>query len=202
MSINKELHEALENLDGTTFTKGKTIAQTLRNLNNAHVICETTITATTVGSTIVVKDMAGQTISAKPNGKYDLHEESYSIINSKSGCFDLTTIITISQADITAGTKSITLDALVSYCVVTFAAVDSSTSEPITDFELVVKSTSEGTPIVNPNEDGTYNLAAASYTYDISKTGYVAQTGVPLVISSSDVTTGTKTVTASLVASV
>lgn len=193
--FNRELHEALENLDGNEFTRGATAGKTLKNFNSIHVISVVTFTATTGSSTIVVKDLNGDTVTAEQNGTYKLHEESYTVINSKAGYFSKTTTITIEQADITAGTKAVTLDALVKFCAVTFTAKDSVSSEAITGFTLIVK---KGEDTIAPVE-GVYNLAADTYAYTISKEGYVTQTAVELVISSGDVTTGTKAVEVSLV---
>ena len=196
--MNKELHEALENLDGNEFTRGITVGKTLKNFNSIHVISVVTFTATTGSSTIVVKDLNGATVTAEQNGTYKLHEEAYTVTNSKAGYFSKTTTIEVEQADITAGTKAVTLDALVKFCAVTFTAKDSVSSEPITGFTLIVK---KGEDTVAPI-DGVYNLAAATYAYTISKEGYVTQTAVELVISSEEVTTGTKAIEVSLVEAV
>lgn len=193
--FNKELHEALENLDGNEFTRGITVGSTLKNFNGIHIISVVTFTATTAESTIVVKDIDGDVVTAESNGTYKLHEEVYTVTNSKAGYFSKTTTIEVEQADITAGTKAVTLDALVKFCAVTFTAKDSVSSDAITGFTLIVK---KGEDTVAPIE-GVYNLAADTYAYTISKEGYVTQTAVELVISSGDVTTGTKAVEVSLV---
>jgi hypothetical protein len=193
--FNKELHEALENLDGNEFTRGITVGSTLKNFNGIHIISVVTFTATTAESTIVVKDSNGDVVTAESNGTYKLHEEVYTVTNSKAGYFSKTTTIEVEQADITAGTKAVTLDALVKFCAVTFTAKDSVSSDAITGFTLIVK---KGEDTVTPIE-GVYNLTAATYAYTISKEGYVTQTAVELVISSGDVTTGTKAVEVSLV---
>ena len=195
--FNKELHEALENLDGSEFTRGTTVGRTLKNFNNVHVISVVTFTATTADSTIVVQDINGDTVTAEQDGTYKLHEETYTVINSKAGYFSKTTTLEIEQADITAGTKAVTLEALTKYCVVTFTAKDSASEEAITEFDLVVK---KGTDIVAQNATGGYDLAAATYAYTISKEGYTTQSDVELVIAAGDVTTGTKAVSVSLVA--
>lgn len=194
--FNKELHEALENLDGNEFTRGATAGKTLKNFNSIHVISVVTFTATTAGSTIVVKDINGDDVTAEQNGTYKLHEEPYTVINSKAGYFSKTTTITIEQADITAGTKAVTLDALEKYCVVTFAVKDSVSEANIEDAVIVVN---DGEDIVTAESDGTYKLVADTYTYGVTASGYTPQTAQELVISSEDVTTGTKTVPVSLV---
>ncbi len=194
---NKELHEALENLDGTEFTIGSTIAKTLKNFNSGHIISVTTFTLGTAESTVVVKNSTGATVTAEQDGTYKLHEEIYSVINSKAGYFSKTTSITVTQANITAGIKAVTLDALVKYCVATFTAADSVTSDALTDFTVVVKLDGE---VVTAESNGTYKLVADTYAYDISKAGYTAQTAVELVVSAGDVSGGTKTVNTLLVA--
>lgn len=198
--MNKELHEALENLDGNEFTRGSTVGKTLRNFNGIHIISVVTFTATTSDSTIVVKDINGAVVTVEQNGTYKLHEETYTVTNSKAGYFSKTTTITIEQADITAGTKAVTLEALTKYCVVTFTAKDNATDDAITGFTLTVK---KGSDIVAPNTVGgaIYNLAAETYAYTISKEDYETQTDVALVVSAQEATTGTKTVVVTLVAS-
>ena len=193
--FNKELHEALENIDGSEFTRGITVGSTLKNFNGIHIISVVTFTKSTEGSTVVVKDSNGDVVTAESNGTYKLHEEAYTVTNSKAGYFSKTTTIEVEQADITAGTKAVTLDALVKFCAVTFTAKDSVSSEAITEFTLIVK---KGEDTVAPIE-GVYNLAAATYAYTISKEGYVTQTDVELIVSGEDVTTGTKSVVVTLV---
>lgn len=196
--LNKELHEALENVDGKEFTRGTTLAKTLQNFNSIHIVSVVTFTKTTDGSEIVVKDLNGDVVAPEQNGTYNLHEETYAVINSKAGYFSKTTEITIEQADITAGTKSVTLAALEKYCVVTFAPKDSVSSEAITGATIIVK---KGEDVVVAEANGTYKLVANSYTYDISATGYVPQAAVALTVESGDVSTGTKTIAPELVAS-
>jgi len=84
------------------------------------------------------------------------------------------------------------------FSVVTFAPKDSATEEAITGATIVVYN---ATPeVVEVETDGSYRLVPATYTYDISKEGYVSQTAVSLSVTSGDVTTGTKTVAVELVA--
>lgn len=110
MSINEELHFALEILGTKPFAQGKTIAETLKNYNNLKT-CETTITATTASSTIVVKDSKDQIVNAV-GGKYNLPRGGYTIINSKENFITKTTNIVVSEADVLSGTKTVTLAAL------------------------------------------------------------------------------------------
>lgn len=194
--FNKELHEALENLDGSEFTRGTTVGKTLKNFNSVHIISVVTFTAATADSTIVVKDINGDDVTVEQNGTYKLHEEPYTVINSKAGYFSKTTTITIEQADITAGTKAVTLDALEKYCVVTFAVKDSASEANIEGAVIVVN---DGEDIVTAESDGTYKLVADTYTYGVTASGYTPMTAQELVISSGEVTTGTKAVSVSLV---
>jgi hypothetical protein len=83
-----------------------------------------------------------------------------------------------------------------SYSTLTFAPKDSVTEDPITEATIVVK---KGTTVITAEVDGTYELTTGTYTYDISKTGYVSQTAVSFVISAADVTTGSKTIEPELV---
>lgn len=84
------------------------------------------------------------------------------------------------------------------FSVVTFEPKDSSTEEAITGATIVVYN---ATPeVVEVETDGSYRLVPATYTYDISKTGYVSQEDVSLAVSAGDVTTGTKVVPVLLVA--
>lgn len=85
-----------------------------------------------------------------------------------------------------------TPDTVAETCEVTF--------EPTpTNANIEVK---KGTLNVKPDANGKYHLGAGSYTYTASATGYTTQTDVALTISASDVTTGTKEVTVTLVQSV
>ena len=84
-----------------------------------------------------------------------------------------------------------------SYSTVTFAPIDSVTSDPVTGATIVVK---KGSTTITAELDGTYELTTGTYTYDISKTDYVSQTAVSFVISVADITTGSKTIAPELVA--
>lgn len=85
-----------------------------------------------------------------------------------------------------------TPDTVEATCEVTF--------EPTpTNADIVVK---KGAVTVKADAQGKYHLSAGSYTYTASATGYTTQTDVSLTISSSDVTTGTKEVTVTLVPTV
>ena len=195
--FNKELHEAMENLDGTEFDRGETVGKTLRNFNLNHVNVVVTFSPTPSDAVIVVKDSGGTVVNANQGGTYTLHELTYTYTASKAGYLTKTETLTISQADVTTGTKTVAVT-MTAICRVTFAAKDSVSNDPITGFTLVVK---KGTSVIAPNTAGglVYDLPAETYAYTVTKSGYVTQTDVEQVISSGDVSTGTKTVTVSLV---
>lgn len=85
-----------------------------------------------------------------------------------------------------------TPDTVESTCEVTFATTP-------TNANVAVKKSGA---TINPDAQGKYHLSAGSYTYTASATGYTTQTDVALTISSSDVTTGEKEVTVTLVSEV
>jgi len=90
--------------------------------------------------------------------------------------------------------------AYIPVCVTTFSAKDSVSSEAVTGFALIVRN-GAGEFVFPKTEGGLiFDLPAGTYTYTISKTGYTTQTDVELTIATSDVTTGTKAVSVSLVA--
>lgn len=195
--FNQGLHEALENLDGTEFDRGETVGKTLRNFNLKHVNVVVTFAPTPSDAVIVVKDAGGTVVTANQGGTYTLHELTYTYTASKTGYLTKTETLTISQADITTGTKTVTV-ALTAICRTTFTAKDSESGEAITGFTLVVE---KGEDVIAPNTAGgtVYDLPAATYAYTISKDGYVMQEDVALVITSGEVTSGTKAVVVDLV---
>ena len=76
-------------------------------------------------------------------------------------------------------------------CAVTFNVTPST---------AVVVLKDSGNNTVSVGQDGKYHLDAGTYTYSITAEGYTPVTSQTLTISSSDVTTGTKTVTVEMVA--
>ena len=195
---NKEIHRALQNLSGAEFTRAKTFGRTLEKFNTAYIISIVTFTLGTAESTVVIKNEAGDTVTPETNGTYKLHKETYTVINSKAGHYSKTTELEVTQADITAGTKAVTLAALVKYCVTTFTATDSVSTEPVTGLTVVVYDSDDS--VVAKEANGTYKLISGNYTYDISVEGYVPQETIELTVSAEDVTTGTKTVNTVIVA--
>lgn len=76
-------------------------------------------------------------------------------------------------------------------CIVTFAKTPETATIKVFD--------SNGKEI-GANANGKYSLDVGNYTYNAKNTGYVSKTEQSLVITSADVTTGTKTVTVTLTA--
>ena len=157
--------------------------------------CEVTFATTPVGATVVVKE--GEEVVAATSGKvYDLEIGDYTYSVTADGYDTITdAALSIVLADI-ADTKTVTVELEESTCVVTFAPIDSVSSEPITGATIVVKL---GETTILAEVDGTYKLVADTYAYDISADLYTSQTAVELIISAGDVSTGTKTIATQLV---
>jgi len=187
--LNDEFHEFAENATGKYVIKGATLARTIKNANGLFVECLVGFTVPT-GATVVVKDLGGNTIAPETDGSYILNETSYVYTVSKAGHFTKTQQFEVNQADITAGTKTIEVT-LVKYCVVTFITTPPATTLVVLDGEdNVIAPTTTGGKV--------YNLAQGTYSYTASADGYVTKEDEELVISSGDVTTGTKAVTVTL----
>lgn len=191
------LHKMLQNVTGKSIAD-KHYETTLDVLNAYNALYECTVTfALTPSTATVVVKQAGVVVPANEDGTYSLKEGAYTYDVSNAGYVSkLAQALTITNADETTGAKTETV-ALVKYAVVTFAPVDSSTSDPVTGATIVVKKT---TTVIPAQANGTYNLVADTYSYTISAEGYVTQTDVELVVSSGEATTGTKTVATVLVA--
>jgi len=157
--------------------------------------CEVTFATTPVGAVVVVKE--GETVIDATSGKvYDLEIGDYTYSVTADGYDTITdAALSIVLADI-ADTKTVTVELEESTCVVTFAPIDSVSSEPITGATIVVKL---GETTIPAEVDGTYKLVADTYAYDISADLYTSQTAVELIISAGDVSTGTKTIATQLV---
>lgn len=74
-------------------------------------------------------------------------------------------------------------------CAVTFSKTPSTAT-------IVVK---KGSTVIDPAEGGVYYLEEGSYTYTASAEGYVTKANQSFSITSSDKTTGSKTITVTLV---
>jgi hypothetical protein len=77
-------------------------------------------------------------------------------------------------------------------CAVTFTLTPTTAT-------LVVKDSNGNN--ISPASDGKYYLKADSYTYTATADGYTSKENQTLTISTSDVSTGSKTVTVTLTAS-
>ena len=183
------LKEAFQNLSGKTLDGNyTTIDELIIDLNNKYV-CEVTFSKTPADATIVVKQ--GTTvIAADASGKYHLKEGTYTYDASAPHYTSKTSqSLTITNSDEETGSKTVNVSLDRSECEVTF----STTPENAT---IVVKNSSSET--VTP-VSGKYYLVAGSYTYTASAEGYTTQENQSLTIASGDVTTGTKTVSVTLV---
>ena len=191
------LHKMLQNVTGKSIAD-KHYETTLDVLNayNALYECVVTFALTPSTATVVVKK-AGVVVTANEDGTYSLKEGAYTYDVSNAGYVAKTAqALTITNADETTGAKTETV-ALTKFCVVTFAPVDSVSSEPVVGATVVVK---KATTVIQAQANGIYNLVADTYSYTISADDYVTQTDVELVVSSGEATTGTKTVATVLVA--
>lgn len=191
------LHKALQNVTGKSIAD-KHYETTLDVLNAYNALYECTVTfALTPSTATVVVKKAGVVVPANDDKTYSLKEGAYTYDVSNAGYVSkLAQALTITNTDETTGTKEVAVT-LTKYAVVTFAPIDSDTSDPVTGATVVVK---KGETTMTANENGTYNLVADTYAYDISADGYASQTAVELLVSSSDATNGTKTVATVLVA--
>lgn len=188
-SFKDEFGMALQNLSGKSIdgAEHETIGKMLHAFNALYT-CIVTFSKTPADAVVVLRK--GMTVIApEEDGTYALKEGTYSYTASADGYFPkAATALTITNADETTGTKEVELT-LTKYCVVSFA----TTPE---DAAIVVKNSLGAT--VAAESDGTYNLAAATYSYSATKDGYVDITDAELVVAAGDVTTGTKEVTVTM----
>ena len=186
MNIADELKELLQNVTGKEIDSSPRNIAGVLNAYNALYVCKVTFNITPSGATLVVKK-GSKVIDKNSDGTYHLKEGSYTYSVSADGYSSKNNqSLTITNSDETTGTK--TVNVTLTTCVVTFETTPATAT-------IVVK---KGTQTITPNQDGTYNLPAGSYTYDATAEGYTSKTDQSLVISSSDETTGTKTVSVTL----
>lgn len=186
-NLKAEWEKALQNITGKTIATKATLGEVLHAFNNQYV-CVVTFAKTPSTAAVVLKKGTA-TIAAEEDGTYALKEGTYSYTASAAGYFPkTTTALTLTNADETTGTKEVELT-LTKYAVVTFTKVPTSAT-------IVLKS---GANTVAPEANGTYNLAAGSYTYTASADGYVTKTDEALTVAAGDVTAGTKAVNVTLV---
>jgi len=187
MSFKTKLAEALQNLSGKELPDMDTTAGVLRAFNLLYT-CVVTFALTPETAKVVVKQN-GVSIAPEDDGTFALKEGSYTYSISADGYFSLVDqALVITNADETTGTKTVT-KSLTKYCVVTFDTTPAGASITVYD------STSKK---VDAEADGTYKLAEGSYTYNATADGYIGKTAQSLSITSSEVATGTKTVTVTL----
>ena len=174
-SFKNELAQALQNVTGKDIdgTNYDTIGEMLHGFN-AKYTCIVTFATTPEDATVVVKQ--GETIIApETDGTFALKEGSYTYTISADGYFSLADqALTITNAEETTGTKTVT-KSLTKYCVVTFDTTPEEAA--ITVYDATPEE-------VEPEADGTYNLAEGSYTYDASADGYTSKTAQSLTIAS------------------
>lgn len=81
-------------------------------------------------------------------------------------------------------------------CKTAFDVLDGE-GAPLTNAVVTVKS---GDTVIEPQDNGMYNLEAGTYKYDCECEGYTTISGTSFTISASDVTRGSKSVTVTMTA--
>jgi len=182
--------DVLQNLSGKQVEGSfQELAELLTAFNDLY-LCKVTFSTTPSGATIVVKDSNGDTIGKNTDGTYHLKEGNYTYtVSADHYVTKSNQTLTITNADETTGTKTVNVSLDRADCEVTFTLSPETAT-------LVVKDSESHT--VSP-VGGKYYLAAGSYTYTASAEGYTTQENQSLTISAGDVTTGTKTVSVTLV---
>ena len=182
--------DVLQNLSGKTVEGNfQELAELLTAFNDLY-LCKVTFSTTPSGATVIVKDSNGATIGKSADGTFHLKEGSYTYdISAEHYTTKSNQPLTITNSDEATGTKTVSVTLDRADCEVTF------TLSPA-DATLVVKDSESHT--VTP-VSGKYYLTAGSYTYTASAEGYTTQADQSLTISAGDVTTGTKTVSITLV---
>lgn len=191
--IQDALQHALENISGQNLAKDhySTTIEMLNAFNDTYK-CVVTFSVIPEGATIVVKDSNGKVISADDGGTYSLREGTYKYSITADDYTGITNkTLNISQSDVTTGTKTVTETLTRVNCVVGFTV----TNEGL-DVDIVVK---KGTQTLEPDSEGKYHVPSGSYTYTASAEGYTTQSDVSLSVSAGDVSTGTKTVSITMV---
>jgi len=182
--------ETLQNLSGKTVEGNfQELAELLTAFNDLY-LCKVTFSTTPSGATIVVKDSGGNAIPKHTDGTYHLKEGTYTYtVSADHYTTKSNQSLTITNSDETTGTKTVNVSLDRADCEVTFTLSPETAT-------LVVKDSESHT--VSP-VGGKYYLAAGSYTYTASAEGYTPKENQSLTISAGDVTTGTKTVSVTLV---
>lgn len=186
--ITDSLKEVLQNITGKTLTgEYNTLDELFKAFNNQYV-CAVTFSKTPSNAVVVLKK--GTETIASDNGTYYLKEGNYTYtVSADHYVTKENQTLTITNSDETTGSKTVNVTLDRADCEVTFTLSPATTT-------LVVKDSENHT--VAP-VGGKYYLAAGSYTYTASAEGYTTQENQALTISAGDVTTGTKTVSVTLV---
>ena len=186
--ITDSWQELLQNITGKSVDGSYNTMDELINAYNHLYVCEVTFSKTPSNASVVVKS-GSKTIESE-NGKYYLKEGSYTYtVSADHYTTKANQTLTITNSDETTGTKTVNVSLDRSDCAVTFTLSPETAT-------LVVKDSESNT--VSP-VSGVYYLTAGSYTYTASAEGYTSQENQSLTISAGDVSTGTKTVSVTLV---
>lgn len=182
--------DVLQNLSGKTVEGNyQELAELLSAFNDLY-LCKVTFSTTPSGAAIVVKNSDGNTIGKNTDGTFHLKEGTYTYtVSADHYVTKANQTLTITNSDETTGTKTVSVTLDRADCEVTFTLSPEGTT-------LVVKDSESNT--ISP-VGGKYYLAAGSYTYSASAEGYTSQENQSLTISAGDVTTGTKSVSVTLV---
>lgn len=191
--------DTLQNLSGKQVEGNfQELADLLTAFNDLY-LCKVTFSTTPEGATVVVTTTDGTEIGKNADGTFHLKEGTYKYsVSAVDYTAKTNQTLTITNSDEQTGTKTESVSLTRVNAVVGFDVKDSSTSAAI-DGATVKVYDSEAHEVAADSE-GKYHIPAGSYTYDVTATGYTSQTSQSLTVSSGDVTTGTKTVTVSLVA--
>ena len=186
--ITDSWKELLQNITGKSVDGEFLTMDDLLTAYNHLYVCEVTFSKTPSNATVVLKK-GSETIESS-NGKYYLKEGTYTYdVSAPHYTSKTSQSLTITNADETTGTKTVNVSLDRSECAVSFTLSPETAT-------LVVKDSESHT--VSP-VDGVYWLAAGSYTYTASAEGYTSQEDQSLTIAAGDVSTGTKTVSVTLV---
>lgn len=182
--------DVLQNLSGKSVQGNFQELPELLSAFNDLYLCKVTFSLTPDTATVVLKDSGGKVIGKSTDGKYHLKEGTYSYsVSADHYTAKENQSLTITNSDETTGTKTVSVSLDRKDCAVTFTLSPETAT-------LVVKD-SEAHTIEADN--GVYYLEAGSYTWSASAEGYTAQENQSLTISAGDVTTGTKSVSVTLV---
>lgn len=190
--LKDALQHALENIKGVNLSGTyDTALDVLNEFNNLYA-CVVSFAITPDAAIATVRDSNNGVVTPNQDGTYSLGEGAYTYgLVAEDYASENSIQLTISQADVTSGTKTVTKSMTRSKCVVTFDCTPEITN--------IVVNTDPVSSVVIPDQDGKYHLAAGGYSYTATAEGYTSQTDISLTISSGDVSTGTKTVTVTMV---